>query len=87
MEITTKSGFICEIDPAVLDSMELLDAMAELQEGNILALSRTCRLFLGAENRTRLYNHLRNEAGRVPPGEVDRELNEIMLALGKPAKN
>lgn len=87
MEITTKSGFTCEIDPAVLDSMELLDAMAELQEGNVLAISRTCRLFLGEENRTRLYDHLRNEAGRVPPGEVDRELNEIMLALGKPAKN
>lgn len=87
MNITTKSGFCCEIDPEVLNNMELVDALAEMQTGNSLAYPTVCLLILGKETRTRLYNHLRNEAGRVPPADVDRELTEIMNALGQPAKN
>ena len=87
MNITTKSGFCCEIDPEELNNMELVDALAEVQNGNSLAYPTVCLLILGKETRTRLYNHLRNEAGRVPPADVDRELTEIMNALGQPAKN
>ena len=87
MNITTKSGFCCEIDPEVLNNMELVDALAEVQNGNSLAYPTVCLLILGKETRTRLYNHLRNEAGRVPPADVYRELTEIMNALGQPAKN
>lgn len=87
MNITTKSGFCCEIDPEALNNMELVDALAEVQNGNSLAYPTVCLLILGKETRTRLYNHLRNEAGRVPPADVDRELTEIMNALGQPAKN
>lgn len=87
MEITTKSGFTCEIDPEALQSMELVDALAELEAGNALAISRACLLILGKANRTKLYANLRNEKGLVPPDAVDRELTEIMQALGKPAKN
>ncbi len=87
MEITTKSGFTCEIDPETLNNMELVDALAEVQNGNKLAYPTVCLLILGRETRARLYDHLRNEAGRVPPEDVDRELTEIMSALGTPAKN
>ena len=87
MEITTKSGFTCEIDPGVLDNMELVDALAELHSGKTLAFPTVCLLVLGAETRARLYDQLRNGAGRVPPADVDRELTEIMNALGSKAKN
>lgn len=87
MEITTKSGFTCEIDPDVLGNMELVDALAELHSGNTLAFPTVCLLVLGKETRARLYDHLRNSAGRVPPTDVDRELTEIMNALGGAAKN
>ena len=87
MQITTKSGFACDIDPDVLNNMELVDALAEVQSGNSLAYSAVCLQILGRETRARLYAQLRNEAGRVPPQDVDRELTEIMQALGKPAKN
>ena len=87
MEITTKSGFRCEIDPAVLDNMELVDALAELQSGNTLAYPAVCKLVLGRETRARLYDHLRNDAGRVPSADVDRELTEIMEAVGNKGKN
>ncbi len=87
MQITTKSGFVCDIDPKVTENMELVDAMAELQGGDKLAYSRVCLLMLGKEVRAKLYDHVRTKDGRVPPQDVDRELGEIMDALGQPAKN
>lgn len=87
MQITTQSGFTCEIDPTVLDNMELVDALAEVQGDNPLAYSKVSRLVLGKETRAKLYDHLRTGDGRVPTADVDRELSEIMQALGKPAKN
>ena len=87
MQIKTKSGFCCEIDPDVLNNMELLDTLADLQGGNKLAYPQVCLLVLGKETRAKLYDHLRNKEGRVPVQDVDRELTEIMEALGEPAKN
>ena len=87
MQITTKSGFTCDIDPDVLNNMELVDAMADLQAGNRYAYPTVSLLVLGKETRAKLYDHLRNAAGRVPTKDVDRELTEILQALGKPAKN
>lgn len=87
MQITTNSGFCCDIDPDVLNNMELVDALADIQSGNGLAYPTVCLLILGRRDRARLYDHLRNEAGRVPTKDVDREMTEIMQALGKPAKN
>lgn len=87
MQITTNSGFTCDIDPDVLNNMELVDALADVQNGNKLAYPTVCLLVLGRQTRAELYDHLRNKAGRVPTADVDREMTEIMQALGKPAKN
>lgn len=87
MQITTKSGFVCDIDPNVLDNAQMLDALAEFEGGNKLAYSRFCLHILGKETRTRLYDHLMTKDGRVPLEDVDREMSEIMHALGTPAKN
>lgn len=87
MQITTKSGFSCDIDPDVLNNMELVDDLAEVQAGNALAISRVCLKILGKDNRARLYDHVRNGAGRVPPDKVDAELGEILKGMGQTGKN
>lgn len=87
MQITTKSGFTCDIDPNVLNNAPLLDALAEFESGNKLAYSPFCLYILGKETRARLYEHLMTKDGRVPLEDVDREMGEIMHALGTPAKN
>lgn len=87
MQITTKSGFSCDIDPDVLNNMELVDDLAEVQAGNALAISRVCLKILGKDNRARLYDHVRNKAGRVPPDKVDAELGEILKGMGQQGKN
>ena len=88
MQITTKSGFSCDVDPDVLNDMELVDDLADVQAGNLLAISRVCLKLLGSkDNRARLYDHVRNGAGRVPPDKVDAELGEILKGMGQPGKN
>ena len=87
MQITTQSGFTCEIDPKVLDNMELVDALADVQGDNPLAYSTVSRLVLGKETRAKLYDHLRTADGRVPASAVSEEIRQIFDAFGKAGKN
>lgn len=82
----TTSGFEYEIDESALDNMELLDAIAETDE-NPLAFSKLVTCLLGAEQRKKLYNHLRTEKGNVPILAVSEEIAEIFRNTGKAGKN
>ena len=45
----TKSGFAYQLDDNTMNNMELVDAMAELDDGgHPFALSRVCLLLLGS---------------------------------------
>ena len=81
----TKSGYTCEVDPEVLNDMELVDAIADL-EGNPLAISKICRKLLHKEDIARLYDHVRTESGRVPMEAVTDEITEILKDLGEEGK-
>ena len=82
----TKTGFAFELEEAVLDNMELVDALAEMQEDDPLALSAVVRMVLGPKSKA-LYEHLRTEDGRVPVSAISQEIMDIFEALGKPGKN
>ena len=84
---TTASGFAFAIPAENLDNMELLDALAELNERDPLQVSAVCRLLLGKEQRKRLYDHLRTPAGNVPIGAVTEAIGEIFNACGDAGKN
>ena len=83
---TTSSGFAYELPENAIDNMELVDALAETTDGNPVAVSRVCRLFLGDILRKRLYDHLRTEDGRVPIEALSNELGEIFAAYGETGK-
>ena len=78
---TTSSGFEWEIAEDALDDMELLDALAEIDAGKLEAASAACLHLLGKPQRTALYDHLRDERGRVRISAVSTELGEILLAM------
>lgn len=82
----TSSGFEYAIDPAALDNMELVDAIAEADE-NYLAVSKVIRLLLGDDQRKKLYDHLRTEQGTVPVAAVKDALLEIFKGSGQQVKN
>ena len=72
----TKSGFEFTIDAKSLDNMELIDAIAEL-ETNQLALPKVLTLLLGKDQKARLYDHVRDESGRVSVEKIGAELADI----------
>lgn len=82
----TESGFAFELDAARLDNMELVDAIAEVDGGNLLVVSKLCRLLLGDSERKKLYDFVRVD-GRVPISRVADLINEVLVAAGSAAKN
>ena len=82
----TTSGFECDIDRGRLKNMELVDALADMQDDDVLAVSHVVRLLLTKEEKKRLYDHLRTPEGRVPPDAIGVELKEIFSMLGEEGK-
>ena len=80
---TTPSGWQYELSEAVFDNMELVDALAEMEEnpGNI---SIVCKLLLG-DKRKAYYDHIRAEDGRVPLAVVSSDL-EYIFSTSQPGK-
>lgn len=83
---TTKTGFAFSINAEVLDDMELLDTIASIDE-NPLALSKALKKMLGKEQHKALYDHLRNEQGRVPVLAVSEAIVDIFTNSGNQGKN
>lgn len=82
----TKTGFEYKIAESALDNMELVDALAELDEGNTTVISRICKLLFGNEQKKALYNHLRTAEGNVPVAAFTQEIFDIFEQL-KDGKN
>ena len=83
----TSSGFEFSMDEKVLNNMELVDALAEAQDDDPVAISRACLLLLGKETRKKLYDYLRTPDGRVPVEDVSKSMIEIFEVFGKQGKN
>lgn len=83
---TTKSGFAFEIESDILDDMELMDQVVEC-DTNPAALSRVIKMVLGEGQRKALYDHLRDERGKVPVKAVGEAITDIFSAIGQNGKN
>ena len=79
--VTTKSGFTCELDEAMLNDMELFDALTALDEGDMSVLPTVVRKIMGASKRA-LYDHVRGENGIVPIDRVVAEIRDVVVSLG-----
>ena len=82
----TKNGFAFEIADERADNMELIDAMADIDGGNILAVSKVLTLLLGPEQKKKMYDFVRTEDGIVSAQTVSEMIVEI-LATKKETKN
>lgn len=82
-----KNGFSFDVDENALDNMELIDAMAEAQEENPAMFSKAVLLLLGKDQRKKLYDHIRDDNGRVSVEAVTNSFVEIFEALGEQGKN
>lgn len=82
----TKSGFSYELDENKLDDMELLDAIAEV-DSNPLNISKVLKTILGEDQRKALYDHLRDDTGRVSVKTVTEAIADIFSSSGSDGKN
>ena len=78
---TTSTGFEWQVEEEALDDMELLDALAEIDAGRLDAVSAACLHLLGKEQRAKLYDHRRDERGRVRISDVSAEIGEIIAGM------
>ena len=83
----TESGFKWEVDENVLDDMELIDAMAAAMGEDPTQISVVVSKIFGADQKKRLYDHLRSEDGRVSIQLVADTITEIMTSIGNDGKN
>lgn len=79
----TKSGFEFEVDSGHLANWELLEMIAELQNGNGLLAFTVLRTILGDDQKKRLYDHCRDDKGMVPVDAMNAEISDIFAALGE----
>lgn len=79
IEGTTSTGFEFEYPKANLDNMELVDLLAESEE-NPIVVGKIIEMLLGKELKKALYEHVREEDGRVPVEKTNSELLEIFNA-------
>lgn len=82
VHVKTKTGLEIDVDQMAVDDAELLDALYDLQTtGNALAIVKVARQLLTPEAKQALFDHVRNDAGRVPIESLSDELTDIMEAL------
>lgn len=85
MQITTATGFKCEIEDEALDDMELLEGLIAIDNGDASFMPFVLNRLLG-DNKQALYDHVRTESGRVPTKALSEELGEIFKALSPDQK-
>lgn len=82
----TKSGFKFQIDEAIADDLELLEDIARADK-DVSVFPSVLEKILGAEQKKALYDHLRDENGRVSTKAAVEEFTEIMNIAGEETKN
>lgn len=85
-KITLECGLSLEIDERILNDMELVDDMAQADDGDPTGLSRLVLRLLGSDQRKALYKQLRTD-GIVPTDKVLEAVKEIFEKLGEAGKN
>ena len=87
MEGKTSTGFEFTVAEGANDDMELLDALVDLDEGNISGMRKVLVRLLGEDGRKALYEHCRDKSGRVPVTRIVEEIKDIFDAMPKEVKN
>ena len=74
---TTRSGFTFEVPEDIANDMELFEGLVDMDSGDVKAVVPVVRRVLGDQKKA-LYDHLRNENGRVPIEAVVEEIIDII---------
>lgn len=74
----TASGFKFEIEPADINDMEFLERLGIAFDSDLTKVPGIMTEILGADQRARLYDHLRDGRGKVPIEKAMEAFQEIL---------
>lgn len=83
----TTSGFNFTLDPEDMNDMRVIEALAEVEKGNVLYVIDLIKLMLGEKQKEALYKHVANKEGKVSPELCMAEIKEIFEKAGNEVKN
>lgn len=84
---TTKTGFAFEVDEALINDMEFIDAYYDIANGDPTAFSLIVKKMFTPEQKAAMYDHCRDDKGRVAIEKVGAEITDILLSFGEDGKN
>lgn len=79
-------GFEADIDETRIADMEFMDAINDIQEGDLTGLSKLAGIILPKPERKKLYDSVRNENGLATIDKVGDMLFELLDQLGSKKK-
>ncbi|MBQ6609284.1 MAG: hypothetical protein IJH70_02500 [Oscillospiraceae bacterium] len=79
-------GFEADIDETRIADMEFMDAINDIQEGDLTGLSKLAGIILPKPERKKLYDCVRNENGLATIDKVGDMLFELLDQLGSKKK-
>jgi len=79
-------GFEADIDETRIADMEFMDAINDIQEGDLTGLSKLAGIILPKPERKKLYDCVRNEDGLATIDKVGDMLFELLEQLGSKKK-
>lgn len=83
----TTSGFNFILDTEAMNDMRVIEALAEVEKGNVLCVVDLIKLMLGAKQKEELYKHVADKEGKVSPELCMNEIKEIFEKAGEEVKN
>lgn len=80
MKVELESGFALDIDDRKLDDYELVEALTDIDKGQVSRMTDAVNILLG-ESKPALFEHIREKKGYVSTEEVKNALLEIIGGL------
>lgn len=87
MLIKTKDGLEINVNKEAFNDMETLDALVDLNDEDVFAISRLCKKVFTKEEKKKLYDFYRDKDGQVKIETFIPVFTEILEALGENEKN
>ena len=78
MKGVTKTGFEIEIDDAKIDDIRVVDALVDIEEGDLGGVSKAIRLLFTPEQKKSFYDHLQKEYGSMKIEITAKEFFELI---------
>lgn len=88
MKIELSCGATVNVDPEVFDDMRVVELLADLEDGNFLAIARLNNILFTKKDKDAIYKKLgEGHDGRVPVMEYQNLFTELMSQMGEQTKN